>query len=101
MSPPPLRYVIVLPLELDPPFGGLDEPHGRPPEGGLAAAGFAHEPQGFAGPDFEIDPVHRLHPLPGPEERRALELEVLFEPRYRKKRPVHASSSVIRMQAAW
>ena len=53
--------------------GGLDEPDDGAAQGGLAAAGLAHDAHGLLGVDLEVDAVH------GVEPGAALELEVLLE----------------------
>ena len=50
--------------------GRFDEPQHRPPEGRLAAAGFADEPERFAGQDVERHAVDRL------DDAVAAEIEV-------------------------
>ena len=44
----------------------------HPPQGGLAAAGLAHDAQGFAGLDAERDSVHGV-------ERALAGLEIFFQ----------------------
>ncbi len=48
-------------LEQDAALGGLEQADDRPAEGGLAAAGLADQPEGFAFPYREGDVVHRVH----------------------------------------
>ena len=72
-APPGLNGLFVqrrdvgAPVE-DLPPGGPVQPHQRPPDGGLAAAGFAHQAEGLAGVQLEGHVVHGLQ-LPAPPEQ--------------------------------
>ena len=47
-------------LEPDPALGGIEQPHHDARERGLAAPGLAHEPDGLARVDLEVDAVDRV-----------------------------------------
>jgi hypothetical protein len=64
------RFRHVLPVEADAPGAGLDQAHDEARGGGLAAAGLAHQRQGFAAAEREAHPVHGAHRADpaGPEQ---------------------------------
>ena len=58
--------------------GDLVEAHQAAPEGGFAAAGFADQAQGLAGPDLERDAVHGIDGLLLPRDDAAADPEMLL-----------------------
>ena len=48
-------------LEEDGAIRGVEQAHGHPGQGGLAAARLPHQAQGLAGIDLQVDAVHRVH----------------------------------------
>ena len=74
-----LRAVVDgLSVILDAPGGGLVQPDDGASQGGLAAAGLAHQTQGLALEDLQGDGLHGLHVFSLPEQI-ALDGEVLAE----------------------
>ena len=75
----PAAVVNHFPVVEDAAVGGLVEAEHGPAHGGLAAAGFSHQPQGLPLADEEGDVVHRLDPaaLLAPSSSREILLEML------------------------
>ena len=88
----------LLAVEMDGPAGRLDQADQQPPQRRLPAAGFPHQPQGLAGADAEIHPVHRpQRHAAAPQERAGPDREMLRQPRGHQQR-AHATPT--RIQAA-
>ena len=69
----------VFPSEQDLARGGLDQPDDRPAQGGLAAAAFADETNGFAWRNGQADIVHGPHDVLAPAEYAVRHGEMDFE----------------------
>src|SRR4029077_18517786 len=76
----------VLALELDRPFGGLDQPQDRPAQGGLAAPRLAHQPQRLALIDIQVDAVDSLDVADGSLEQAATDRKVGAQPSHPQQR---------------
>ena len=71
-----VRVGDVLAVEMDAAVGERAHAQHGQAGGGLAAAGFAHQPQGFAPVDVEGDPVHRFHGAGVAAQQAGLQREV-------------------------
>src|SRR5690606_27682755 len=84
--------------------GRLQQARGPPPGRGLAAARLADEADGLAGPDREVDPVHRVYGAdPTLDQRSAPDGEVLDQSPQLQQRLVHVRSPIwsARMSVFW